>query len=179
MLTLVLADCTMKVGPKEIDLEISRPDMVHIPLLLAQDSGLAGERELKVIIHTRENKVFRFDTDVDIPEDLDEFKNMIIRTVQGHPIQGIHFSEETLMKALQDEFGHKVVMSPNGTKKDPVEMFSRAEDYVVVIGGFASGDFVSPVYEWADEKVSISDEMMKPWTVASEVLVAYRYCSLE
>jgi len=179
MLTLVLADCMMKTGPQEIELENSRPDLVHFSLLLAQNCRLAEEREIRTIVHTRENKVFRFEADSKVPDRLKDFKKMIIRTIQGHKTKGISFSEQTLMEALKDEVGKKVVMSPKGTKKDPSKVFSRTKDYIVIIGGFPSGDFVSPVYEWANEVISISDRMMKPWTVVAETLSGYRYSSLK
>ena len=179
MLTLVLADSKMKVNPNEIDKRRSEPDLVHITLLLAIDSGLSEERELRVIVHTRDDKIFRIESHVEIPENFEEFENMIVDTVQGHGPQGINYSEQSLMDVLKDEVGHKIVMSPHGEKKSPIDIFSRAEDYVVVVGGFKEGDFVSPVYEWADKNVSISNRLMKSWSVAAEVLVAYRYCSLE
>ncbi|MGM0406143.1 MAG: hypothetical protein ACQEQM_08385 [Thermoplasmatota archaeon] len=179
MLTLVLADCMMKTGPQDIEMENSRPDLVHFSLLLAQNCRLAEEREIRTIVHTRDNKVFRFETDAKVPDRLDEFKKLIIRTVQGHEIKGVTSTEQTLMKALKDEVGVKVVMSPKGHKKDPSKVFSRIKDYIVIIGGFPSGDFVSPVYEWADEVISISDRMMKPWTVVAETLSGYRYSSLK
>lgn len=179
MLTLVLADSKMKVNPNEIDKRRSEPDLVHITLLLAIDSGLSEERELRVIVHTRDDKIFRIESHVEIPENFKEFENMIVDTVQGRGPKGITYSENNLMEILEEEVGHRIVMSPHGEKTPPIDIFSRAEDYVAVIGGFKEGDFVSPVYEWADKKISISDSLMKSWSVAAEVLVAYRYCSLE
>lgn len=179
MLTLVLADSKMKINPNEIDKRRSEPDLVHISLLLAKDSGLSEERELRVIVHTRDDKIFRIEPYVDVPENVDEFENMMVETVQGRGPEGITYIERNLMDILDEEVGHKIVMSPHGEKVSPIEMFSRAEDYVVVIGGFKEGDFVNPVYEWADKKVKISDRLMKSWSVAAEVLVGYRYCSLE
>ncbi len=179
MLTLVLADCMLKTGPQDIELEDSRPDLIHFSLLLAQNCRLAEEREIRTIIHTRENKVFRFEADAKIPDRLKDFKRLIIGIVQGYKAKNISFNEQTLAEALKDEVGKKIAMSPKGTKKDPSKVFSRTKDYIVIIGGFPSGDFVSPVYEWADEIVSISDRMMKPWTVVAETLSGYRYSSLK
>ncbi len=179
MLTLVLADCMMKTGPKDIELDNSRPDLVHFSLLLAQNCRLAEEREIRTIVHTRENKVFRFEADANVPDRLNDFKKLIIQAVRGYESQGVLFTEQTLMDALKDEVGKKIVMSPKGKKKDPSKVFSRTKDYIVIIGGFPSGDFVSPVYKWSDEVISIADRMMKPWTVVSETLSGYRYSSLK
>ena len=179
MITLVLADCEMKVSPEHIDEARSRTDLIYFSLLLAQDSELAEEREIRTIVHTRENKVFQFEADIEIPSRLEDFEEMLVKAYHGDQHKGIIYTEETLMEALENEFGERILLSPKGKRVDPVEMFSRGKDYIIVLGGFAEGDFVSPVYDWADKVVSISDRLMKPWSVTAEMLIGYRYCSLE
>lgn len=179
MITLVLADCEMKVSPEHINKSRSRTDLVHFSLLLAQDSELAEEREIRTIVHTRENKVYQFEADIEIPPRLEDFEEMLVKSYHGERPKGIIYSEETLMETLEGEYGEKLVLSPKGKRIDPIEMFSRDKDYIVVIGGFPEGDFVSPVYKWADNTISISDRLMNPWSVTAEMLVGYRYCSLE
>lgn len=179
MITLVLADCEMKVSPEHIEKSRSRTDLVHFSLLLAQDSELAEERELRTIVHTRENKVYQFEADIEVPQKLEDFEDMLVKTYHGDLPEGITYSEETLIDALESEYGERIVLSPKGKKIDPIEMFSRGKDYVIVIGGFSEGNFVSPVYDWADKTISISDRLMKPWSATAEMLVGYRYCSLE
>ncbi|MFP4001782.1 MAG: hypothetical protein ACLFSM_07000 [Thermoplasmata archaeon] len=178
MLTLVLVDCEIDIEPENG--ANNRLDMVHIPLLLAQDSGLAEEKELRTIVHTRDGKIFQFESDAYVPDSIKRFKKLLKEASKGGKTpQGIRLLDKGLMETLDDQFGKKIVMTPEGKQSDPTEVFSRTEDYVVVIGGFSKGDFDSPVYEWAEEKFSISDRLMKPWSVAAEVLVGYRYCSLE
>ncbi|MFO7992228.1 MAG: hypothetical protein R6U61_08075 [Thermoplasmata archaeon] len=169
MLKLVLADSQL----------FEDPELIHFTLLLATDSSLAIERELKTIVHTRKNNLFIFEPDTEIPDELEDFKKYISMTLKGDPPHGWDHKKQSLMDFLKNEVGNKIVMSPKGDKKDPINVFSRAEDYIVVIGGFKGGDFVSPVYDWADTAISISDRLLKTWTVAAEVMVAYRYCSLE
>ncbi len=179
MLTLVLADCEIEVSPDKIDSYDFRPDMVHYPLLLTQDSGLAEERELRTIVHTRDDKIFQFEADGEIPDSLEKFKKLLLNVDQGNAPQGIRKLDNSLFEVLDEQFGEKIVMTPKGKRADPTDMFSRTEDYIVVVGGFSSGDFKSPVYRWSDKKISVSERKMKPWSVTAEVLVGYRYCSLE
>lgn len=180
MLTLVLADCEIEIGTKRIDPKRSKPEMIHYPLLLSQDSGLAEERELRTIVHTSDGKVFQFESDAYIPDSVEKFKKLLIEANKGNTSpQGVRVHEKGLFETLDDQFGEKIVMSLKGERKDPTDLFSRTEDYIVVIGGFSEGDFESPVYQWANKKVSISDRLMKPWSVTAEILVGYRYCSLE
>ncbi|MEF8874448.1 MAG: hypothetical protein V5A88_07245 [Candidatus Thermoplasmatota archaeon] len=179
MLTLVLADCEMKISPEAMRSDKLRPEMVHFPLLLTQDSELAEERELRTIVHTRDDKIFQFESDARVPDDLGKFKKMMLRLGQGDTFQGVHVLKGGLLEVLEEQVGEKIVMTPKGEEIDPTERMSRTEDYVMVIGGFSKGDFRSPVYRWADKEVSISKRAMKPWSVTAETLVGYRYCSLE
>ena len=179
MLTLVLADCKINIDSKKIDKRDLNPELVHISMLLAQDSGLAEERELKIIVHTVDNSVFRFEPHSHIPEDLEEFVELLNDSSEGKSPKGVKFKKQSLIQALDEEIGHKIVFSPKGERKDPIEVFSRPEDYIVVIGGFVEGDFKSPVYKWADKTISISSKQMKTWSVTAEVIVSYRYCSFE
>jgi rRNA pseudouridine-1189 N-methylase Emg1 (Nep1/Mra1 family) len=50
----------------------------------------------------------------------------------------------------------------------------RDRDVACIVGGFPDGDFTSPVYDMADEVLSISPYVLKVWTVASEILVNFR-----
>ncbi len=179
MLTLVLADCEVNITPEGLEEEGARLDIIHFSLLLTQDSGIAEERELRTLVHTRDGKVFQFDSDVKIPDSIDKFKKMMLSAAEENQPQGIRVFEKGLMECLENEIGKRLVMTPKGERIDPSELFSRSEDYIVVIGGFSKGSFESPIYDWAEKEVSISDRMMKPWSVTAETLAGYRYCSLE
>lgn len=179
MLTLVFADCEIVPEEGKIDGHSSHPRSVHFSLLLAYDSCLSEERELKAIIHTRSGDIFKLESDVKIPEKLDDFNRMLLDTVGGDYLKGITHLRKDLMEVLSAEMGTKLVMSPSGDREDVFEYLVRAEDYVIVIGGFSEGDFVSPVYEWADKVISISDSLKKPWSVTAQVITAYHSCSLE
>ncbi|MFP3872312.1 MAG: hypothetical protein ACOC55_05460 [Candidatus Natronoplasma sp.] len=179
MLTLVLADCEMEISPEAMRTKKFKSDIVHFSLLLTQDSGLAEERELRTIVHTQDGKIFQFEADAEVPDDLEKFKKMLLRVAHGDTLQGVHFLKEGLMTVLDKQIGIKIVMTPRAEKADPTQLLSRTEDYVVVIGGFSEGDFRSPVYKWADKEVSVSERMMKPWSVTAETLVSYKYSSLE
>jgi len=180
MLTLALVDCEIEIGAEKIDSVRSKPEMVHFPLLLSQDSGLAEEKELRTIVHTRYGKIFQFESDAYIPDSLEKFKKLLVEASKGDTTpQGVRVFEKDLIETLDEQFGKKIVLTPKGEKGDPTDIFSRTEDYVVVIGGFSKGDFESPVYHWADKEVSLSNRLMKPWSVTAEMLVGYRYCSLE
>ncbi len=179
MLTLVLADCDMRAEPKTINSKDSHPELVHFSLLLANESDLAHIRELKTIVHTRYGKVFRFEPDVKIPEDLEGFKRMLLEAVTGNPPKGVEYGKGHLKDILSSEMGKRLVMSPYGDGEDLCEYFRRSQDYVVFIGGFRKGDFISPVYKWSEKSISISNGLKRTWYVTAEVLSAYNHCSIE
>ncbi len=178
MLTIVLADCTARFDKKAQSEEYSL-EIVHNVLLFAHYTNLAHERELRTIIHTKSDDVFLFEPDVKIPEHLEDFFEMMKRCVEGECPTGLVYTKQDLISLLNDELGEKIIMSPKGTHKEPMDCMTRSKDYVVVIGGFKKGDFISPVYKNFKQVISISDQLMKPWTVAAEVVVAYQYSSFE
>jgi len=75
----------------------------------------------------------------------------------------------------------KVVLSPVGKRVDLYEYLrefaekdGEVKDLVLTIGGFPHGDYISNVYDLADESISISPDLLTVWTVVAEVLTIYR-----
>ena len=78
---------------------------------------------------------------------------------------------ETLAQLLEKLDGRKILFSPEGKRGSMGEIME--EDVVCIIGGFPHGDFLSPVYDMADEVVSIYHEVLPAWTVVMEAIVSY------
>jgi rRNA small subunit pseudouridine methyltransferase Nep1 len=158
-----------------------RPDLVHFFLLTALDSILNLEGGLRVLVHTRNGQVIRFSPDIRLPKNLNRFVALTEQLfaegrvpVKGDPLMTLG---RATVKALVDESKADTVIafSPEGKPTELRSYFEgqKAGNITCIIGGFPDGDFTSPVYELADEKLSISAHLLKVWTVASEVLVNY------
>jgi len=159
-----------------------RPDLVHFFLLTALDSILNADGALSVVVHTRNGEIIRVRPDTRLPKNQNRFVALMEQLfLKGQvPPQGdaLMKLEGGTVKGILEGAGaeHVVVLSPRGKAVEARRYFSRmrAKNTACIIGGFPDGDFTSPVYELADDMISISPQVLKVWTVASEVLVNFR-----
>ena len=159
-----------------------RPDLVHFFLLTALDSIQNLEGALRVVVHTRNGQVIRVRPDTRLPKNQNRFVSLMEQLLlrgqvppQGEPLMTLEEGTvEGILKGAKAE--RTIVLSPRGKASDLRRHFSRlrGKDVICVIGGFPDGDFTSPVYEMADEVLSISPHELKVWAVAAEVLVNFR-----
>jgi len=157
-----------------------RPDMVHMFLLTALESTVNKKGDLTILIHTRNNELISVDPSTRLPRNFNRFLGLFEQLFevgavprQGEPlitmVPNVQFLD--LIDGLE---GRRVALSPKGTGKlGGLFKHGLDEDVVCMIGGFPSGDYTTPVYENADECISLGSEMLTIWTVASEILVRY------
>jgi rRNA small subunit pseudouridine methyltransferase Nep1 len=159
-----------------------RPDLVHFFLLTALDSVQNLEGGLKVVVHTRNGQLIRIRPDTRLPKNQNRFVALMEQLFLKRqvPPQGdalMTLEEGTVESVLKEAAVEKtVVLSPRGRAVEARRHFSRMRDRDVacIVGGFPDGDFTSPVYDMADEVLSISPYVLKVWTVASGILVNFR-----
>ncbi|RLI53630.1 MAG: 16S rRNA methyltransferase [Candidatus Thorarchaeota archaeon] len=153
-----------------------RPDIVHISLLVAMESILNREGMLRVYVHTRGDTVIYINPETRMIKNYGRFKGLMQQLLERGrvPSNGEALMEarnETLAQLLEKLDGRKILFSPEGKRSSMEEIME--EDVVCIIGGFPHGDFLSPVYDMADEVVSIYHEMLPAWTVVMEAIVSY------
>jgi rRNA small subunit pseudouridine methyltransferase Nep1 len=163
-----------------------RPDMVHFFLLLALDSILNQEGKLRVAVHTRNDEIIEVNPKTRLPKHYERFVGLIesLYDMGAVPSRKEPLLELTYGMPLKDYIEEIrkderiMVMAPSGEYRKPGGIFRSKGDYIVIIGGFPEGDYRSPVYDVADEVVSIYDGMLKIWTVVSEVIADYERLNL-
>ncbi|MEM3445505.1 MAG: 16S rRNA methyltransferase [Thermoplasmata archaeon] len=159
-----------------------RPDIVHFFLLLALDSILNQKGQLRVYVHTRNNELILVDPLTRLPKNYPRFVGLIESLFNNWVVPS---KEMPLLKLMPGYTFEKclsyipksrvIVFSPKG-KLVSLEKYFREikdEDLLCVIGGFPEGDFLSNVYAYADDVLSISEQTLTVWTVLSEILVNY------
>ncbi len=159
-----------------------RPDVVHFFLLLCQDSILNQEGMLRTCIHTRNNQLIHVKPETRIPKNYNRFVGLMEDLFERGAVppkgallsleEGVDFAK-AVKKIAPDTL---LALSPDGDRMALPDYFGKIEPgrkICCVIGGFTKGDFLSGVYELADDKISIYDGLLKVWTVVSEVLAAY------
>ena len=157
-----------------------RPDIVHICVLLALDSILNEEGRLRTIVHTRNDDVIRFASETRIPKNYTRFVGLMEDLfAKGQVPEATPLIRQergmSLRELLVECSGESWAFAEGGTSVVLRTAIPRVKsDLVVVIGGFPHGSFRSPVADLCDRVVSIHPGGLKAWTVASEILVAYR-----
>lgn len=157
-----------------------RPDIVHLFALLCLDSVLNVQRQLTVVVHTRNDDVIRIARETRIPKNYPRFVGLVEDLFQkgavpeGEPLLTLE-RDVSLEKLLSHCPAPRWAFSEKGEQVNLwSELAAVQGDLTAVVGGFPHGDFRSPVATLCDRVVSIHEEPLRAWTVTSEILVAYR-----
>ncbi len=155
-----------------------RPDIFYIFLNVAMDSIANRRGHLRVYIHTKHNQIISVDPGVRLPKSYNRFVGLMEdlfrkRRIESNGKELLSVRESTLAEALASTGAEQsFILSPTGTGTRPTEFLPRDGTVNIVIGGFTEGDFVSDVGNLG-RKVSIFEDELTIWTVASEILVSY------
>jgi len=160
-----------------------RPDLVHGFVLLCLDSIVNQEGRLTTIVHTRHDDVLRFAPQTRIPRNYARFVGLIEelfakgRVPDDDPLITLEHGVD-LKAVLASSEGRPWAFAEGGDPTDLRSAIPRLKaELTAVIGGFPHGTFRSPVADLCDRVVSLHAMPLKAWTVAAEVLVAYRLFS--
>lgn len=157
-----------------------RPDIVHFFLLLALESALNKRGFLRTFVHTRNDELILVDPAARLPKNYPRFVGLMESLFlegavpsRGAPL--LRLNRGYSFKRCLEEIAHSrvIVLSEQGTREKLRLRLKGDDDLLCVIGGFSRGDFRSDVYSHADEIISVFDEPLTAWTVASELIVNY------
>ncbi len=156
-----------------------RPDIVHVSLLLLQDSVLNLTRHLEVYIHVLDGRVFRVEPETRIPKHLDRFKGLMAQLLMhnrvpptGKPL--IHLYAPTLREFVE-RMGGLIILWEKGEEATPERVAREAIEtgWPVGIGMFPRGDFKRSTLRKATRLYRFyRGAPLKAWTVIHELLCA-------
>ncbi len=177
LLDASLHHSAMKVLP--MGYRRGRPDIVHIFLLVALESVLNKMGQLRVYIHTRNDELITINPATRIPKNYPRFVGLMetlfetLKVPEEEPLITLH--KDSDIEACLENIPHKkvVVLSTKGRPVKLSQHIKDCDDALFILGGFPKGDFLSDVFSRADEVVSIYEESLPVWTVASEIVVNY------
>ncbi|MGB9636748.1 MAG: 16S rRNA methyltransferase [Thermoplasmata archaeon] len=159
-----------------------RPDIVHFSLLLALDSILNQIGKLRIYVHTRNNELIVVDPQTRLPRNYPRFVGLIESLFNNKVVPSREMPLLTLIEGYDfgkclDNIPHSkvIVFSQTGRNVILSAYLEKMQDenLLCVIGGFPEGDFLSNVYELADDVISIAPQTLSVWTVISELIVNY------
>lgn len=157
-----------------------RPDIVHSFLVLAQNSRACRQGKLRCYVHTRADEAIivgpRFQVEQNYLAFLQGMSELILKGAVGAGEEGMILREEVTLKLLLHELMPDMVvaLTPSGKRLDLKDVLegSQKKHIAVIIGGFPEGDYRSPVYEMAEIKVSLDEELLTVPDVTAQVLAS-------
>ncbi len=159
-----------------------RPDIVHFCLLEALGSPLCLEGKLKIFVHTRNNEILTFDSQVRLPRNYMRFKGLMEEVLRDKKSKNdlIVLEENVNLKDFFSEMGCKDIigLSRVGERIQLGKIFTEEllnTNTAIVIGAFPRGSFSQGIVDLLTKKVSIYPHSLDAWVVASRVLARIEY----
>jgi rRNA small subunit pseudouridine methyltransferase Nep1 len=159
-----------------------RPDIAHLCLLNALGSPLNKTGNLKLYLHTINNKIFEFNPKIKIARNYNRFKGLMAKLLIDGDVNanGIQFISEFNgeLKELIDKFKNpKIFLFSSRGKliQDYKELFFEdiSREIVAIIGGFQKKSFSDYLKGFSDKIISISRYSLDAWVVISKIINFY------
>ncbi|MBY8980160.1 MAG: 16S rRNA methyltransferase [Candidatus Lokiarchaeota archaeon] len=159
-----------------------RPDITHGCLLNALGSTANKSGNLKIYLHTIENKIFEINSDIKIARNYNRFKGLMAKLLMENKIGSdnlllISKFKGTLRDLINSNNRKDVIILSNKGElaESPLLLFDHdlSKDYIVIIGCFQKGFFTDEILELSNRLVSISHYSLDAWVVLSRVITLY------
>jgi len=159
-----------------------RPDITHSCLLNALGSPLNKGGNLKLYIHTLNNKIFEFNPQIKIARNYNRFKGLMAKLLRENEIR----IKELLL--ISQFYGNLRDLVKSFKKKEIIIFSSRGElvkyhldlfdkdlkkNYIAIIGGFQKGYFAEDILNLSDKIVSISNYSLDAWVIVNKIVSFY------
>jgi len=161
-----------------------RPDLVHMALIMAQDSPLNKLGRLHTYVHTRDDRVIWVSPVERLPRNYDRFVELVEHLYEVGRIdsggEALLRVERMTLRALVGGLGCRtVLMWERGERADLPEALRELAGVggvAVLVGGFPHGDFREAA-GLADVTVRMGDEQLTAPTVVARVILLYEQAS--
>ena len=159
-----------------------RPDIAHLCLLNALGSPLNKSGNLRLFMHTTNNKIYRFNPEIKIARNYNRFKGLMAKLLIDGDVNanGIPLISEFKgeLHELIDEFKSPKIFSFSSRGnliQDYKDLFveDASKDIVAIIGGFQKGNFSDSIKRLSNNLISISKYSLDAWVVISKVINMY------
>jgi rRNA small subunit pseudouridine methyltransferase Nep1 len=159
-----------------------RPDITHLCLLNGLGSTLNKTGNLEVFIHTVNNRIFKFDSDIRIARNYNRFKGLMAKTLIDGSINvnGKQLISEVKspLTDLINQFKNPniLLLSSKGTQINDFNQLSftdTSKETVAIIGGFQKGNFSKEVLKLSNNLISISQYPLDAWIVTNKIITYY------
>ena len=159
-----------------------RPDITHSCLLNALGSPLNKSGNLKLYIHTLNNKIFEFNPQIKITRNYNRFKGLMAKLLRENEIRikelllisQFNGNLRDLVKSFKKR--EIIIFSSRGELvKYHLDLFDKdlKKNYIAIIGGFQKGYFTEDILNLSDKIVSISNYSLDAWVIVNKIISFY------
>ncbi|GAH76200.1 unnamed protein product, partial [marine sediment metagenome] len=159
-----------------------RPDITHSCLLNALGSPLNKSGNLKLYIHTLNNKIFEFNPQIKITRNYNRFKGLMAKLLRENEIRikelllisQFNRNLRDLVKSFKKR--EIIIFSSRGELvKYHLDLFDKdlKKNYIAIIGGFQKGYFTEDILNLSDKIVSISNYSLDAWVIINKIVSFY------
>ncbi len=157
-----------------------RPDLVHLSMLEATSIPLYKENQIKIFIHTIDDKVIYLGDNVHIPKSYHRFEGLIEKLFSEKIIKS---ENQTLLEIKENSFSDLIdEINPStvigfSTQGEEHTFESAAlqlpDNCCIVIGGFQKGHFSDEVQNRLNQLIAIKDTSFEAHVVVARILYEY------
>jgi rRNA small subunit pseudouridine methyltransferase Nep1 len=180
LLDNALHHTAMKELPNNI--KRGRPDITHLCLLNALGSSLNKAGNMEIFIHTINNKIFKFNSEIRMARNYNRFKGLIAKLLIDDKIT---FNGKLLISRFE---GNLKTLINNFIEPEIYLLTSKGElvrDYkhlfmddilknvICIIGGFQKSNFSEEVSKLSNKLISLSKYSLDAWVVISKIINFY------
>ena len=162
------------------EIKRGRPDLVHFCILEATTIPLYQKNEIKIYIHTINDKVIYFGSNIHIPKSYHRFAGLIEKlflekTIESNGDVLLEIKDKSFSDLIDEINPSKVIGLSSKGKKDSFENTASKlpKDCCLVIGGFQKGQFSDIVQNRIDQLISIDDSSFEAHVVVARILYEY------
>ena len=167
---------------KGLDNEIKRgrPDLVHFSLLESCTIPLYYEKQIRIFVHTINDKVIFIGDNIRLPKSYHRFEGLIEKLFLEKKIEE---NGKTLLEMKSMSFGKLIdTIKPNRliglSSKGVLSSYEDVakkltNDSCIVVGGFPKGQFSDQIKNKFEYMVSVDNKQLESHVVLSRVLYEY------
>lgn len=164
----------------ENELKRGRPDLVHFSILEATTIPLYLQNKMRLFVHTLDDHVISFGSNVHIPKSYHRFAGLIEKLYQEKQIVSngdilLRIGKKTFSELLGEIKPSKVIgFSTKGSKNTFEKIATEiADNTCIVLGGFQKGHFSASIQNRFTDHYSVGDESLEGHVVVARILYEY------
>jgi rRNA small subunit pseudouridine methyltransferase Nep1 len=163
---------------------MGRPDIIHNTLLQILETPLNWEQHLHILVHTQDEQVIMINPRIRLPKNYIRFVGLMEQLLVQNRVPA---NGETLMRLEKRDLKQVVrglksdrvlglsVLGKPTLMRDVADQASKAENPVVLIGGFPRGHFAEETRRLLDEVYCVDQKSLDAWIVAGRFVYDFEW----